>query len=499
MTLKEDKNIYDSIGTYFSGKKLSKNDFLFSVVVSLATLLIFYRIYSGWIITNAHWDLGWLRQVTWHNVFQKMPETCCSVNESNSIYISWFWHFTPLFSIVSLLSYLWPFSSFAWLALLLAIAPALLVFFTCNIFFLSRKPFSKFKAINYFYPILLSLSFGSIRAIAFPHYELYFLVFVLAAVYSAARNSKFLFFLSIIMLVFLKEDSAFYLVILIWFIFFKKLSTLHLIKTTFLLLTLPIVYLVSLNFVQLDYPINPSFPNMTNLESQYLGKPLLSHISIDFIINRLIHIFQVNFVLIMLIILLACIALLTKNDLMMRLIASTLPYFIVSTFAFSWVKGVMLNYELIPVWSSVMLAVLSYPTQTSDSNKHIGVSKVFIFLFLLLGLVNGSAKHVISVGLTQTPNVSTMNSIDLIIQEAKKNAVILDANFFVYNPSLVSYNSWLKDLNELNSAQCFIHLPTSKTKKTLAKNFPNFVFDTRQFKNSSFQVTCLQNKKSSRN
>ena len=57
----------------------------------------------------------------------------------------------------------------------------------------------------------------------------------------------------------------------------------------------------------------------------------------------------------------------------------------------------------------------------------------------------------------------------------------------------------LKDLNELKAGQCFIHLPTSETKKTLVKNFSNFVFVTRQFQDSNFQVTCLQNKKIPRN
>ena len=497
---KKDINIQDAISYYFDGKKLSKHEFIFSMISSLITLVLFYAIYSNWILTNAHWDLGWLKHVTWQNIFQKMPNTCCSTTENNSIYISWLWHFTPFFSIVSALSFLWPFSSFSWFAIFLAMAPALLVFFTCNIFFLQKILFSKFKALNYIFPILLSLSFGSIRAIAFPHYELYFLVFVLSAIYFAAQNSKFLYILSITMAVFLKEDSALYIIILVWFIFFKKISTWYLFKRTLLLLVTPFVYLVSLNFIQVDYPINPSFPNMTNLESQYLGKPLLSHISTNFLVDRLINIVQSNYILIIFIIFLTSIGFLTKNNLTIRLMLSTIPYFFVSIVALSWTKGEMLNYELLPIWTSVMLAVLLSPLYKLQlNNQKKLLTKIILMIFLFFGLINGSVKNIVNVARTPSPDANTVNLLDSLIIEAKENSFILDSNFFVYNQNLVSYNSWLKDLNELTAGQCFIHLPNSNTKKILVKNFSNFGLITNPFQDSSFQVTCLQNKTSSRN
>jgi len=486
-------NIQYAIKTHFNGKKVSKNEFIFSVVTFFVTLALFYFIYSNWIITNAHWDLGWLKEVTWRNIFQKMPSTCCSLTESNSVYISWLWHFTPFFSIVSVLSFLWPFSSFSWFAIFLAMAPASLVFFTCNIYFLRKPLFFNFNALNYIFPILLSLSFGSIRAIAFPHYELYFLVFILSSIYFAAHNLKFLYILSIAMAVFLKEDSAFYIIILIWFVFFRKINIWHLFKISLLLLVFPFIYLVTLNFIHVDYPINPSFPNMTNLESQYLGNPLLSHISMNFIFDRLINVFQANFILIIFIFFLLLLGLHTKNNLIIRLMLSTFPYFFVSLTAASWTKGVMLNYELLPIWTSVILCLLLSPIQLLElNNQKKFLTKITVVVFLMFGLINGSAKNIFNVARTLTPDTNTINSLEFLIKDAKKSSFLLDSNFFIYNQSLVTYNSWLKDMNELKAGQCFVHLPTSKTKRILLQNYPRFALITKQFHDSGLRVTCLK-------
>jgi hypothetical protein len=136
------KTYYSSIYKYIRFKsnfsKLSKFELLFSVLISLITFVFFYFIYSKHILTNAHWDIGWIKQVIWQNVLQKMPEDCCVSGNLSSPYISWKWHLTPFFSLISLISYLWPFTSNSWLITFFAIQPAFLVFFICLIQF-SRK------------------------------------------------------------------------------------------------------------------------------------------------------------------------------------------------------------------------------------------------------------------------------------------------------------------------------------------------------------------------
>ena len=444
-------------------------------------------------MTNAHFDLGWINNVIWRNISQQMPNDCCSADGNNSTYISWVWHFTPFFSIISFFSYFWPFSSFSWLAIFLAIAPAMVVFFTCNIFMLRNKLNSKLKYLSYFFPVLLALSFGTNRTLAFPHYEIYFLVFVLATVYFAATGSKLLYLSSIIALLILKEDSAFYLVILIWFIFFKKIKTKHLIKMTFLLISIPVLYLWALNLVDFKDPISPHFSDLTNLESHYLGKPFLSHVNFDFIVNRLNAIFASNFLLMFLISFLIFVGLSKRNGLMLRFMFSIFPYLFVSIFANSWVKGVMLNYEILPPWTSVLLSILLYQKNQPTDNQKKQRTNFIIVTFLLMGIVNGSTKQIFSTFYAEVPNTNTFNTINDVIKEAKEKDILLDNNFFVYNPKLVSFHSWLKENNEFKNGDCLLHLPNSNTVQKLRVIFPLSKFETKNFLKTNFMVTCRKN------
>ena len=488
------KNFYEYIRGNFSTRKSSKAEFVFSVAITFFVFIFFFIIYNNWLLTSAHWDLGWIKQVIWRNLDQKMPIDCCSPDGNNSNYISWAWHFTPFFTLLSLISFLWPFSSFSWLVMFLAAAPALLVMLTCNLFFSRENYLFRNKIAHYFFPVVLSFTFGAIRAMAFPHYEIYFLVFILAALYAAIKGSKLFFVLSIILTIMLKEDSAFYLIILVWFVGFKKFKIFYLFKTTFYLLLIPTIYLISLTYIQLDDPINPNFPQLTNLESQYLGKPLLSHISIDFITDRFAKILNANHFLIIFIICLTIIGIKTKNYLTVRLMLSTFPYFIVSLIANSWVKGEMLNYELIPIWTSVVIALLFFQIGTVNSKRIKEFIRTVFFIFMLAGLLNGSTNQILRKINLPILDHRMLDSIDYTIQQAKSRSILLDTNFFVYNPNLISYNSWLSNFNNVYPNMCFLHLPSSETNFTLKRIYPDFEFDTEPFENSMFKKTCVSAK-----
>jgi hypothetical protein len=485
-----DAPIYNFIQKYFPQNKLRKSQFVFSILLALGTFILFYRIYSIWIITNAHWDLGWIKHVIWRNIPQQMPTDCCSVDGSNTAYISWAWHFTPLFSLLSAVSYLWPFSSFSWLLVFLSIAPALVVYLTCAIFFLMNNSHTTFY--KFLIPILLSMTFGTIRALAFPHFEIYFLVFILTIIYFAAKRLKPLYFLSIFFVILLKEDSAFYLIILLWCVFFNKIELKKLLRVSFSLIIIPASYLLILNFINLNDEINPNFPNLTNLESQYLGKPLFSHISIEFLINRFNAIINTNLVLILFIIFITFIGIVTRNNMILRLMVSTIPYFIVALLANSWVKGIMLNYEILPLWVSVFLSILVYYKDSAMRNSLRNRINFIMVSFLLLGLVNGSTKQIFLTLSYQVPSKNSVKNIEDIIRDAKKESVLLDKNFFVYSPQMVSFNSWLNDNSQFKKGSCFIHLPDSNSKQILQIINPASRFETERFQETDFLITCMK-------
>lgn len=490
MTETDRLNPFNVISNKSHFSRLSKGESLFTFIVSLAVFVFFYFVYNKHILTDAHWDTGWIKQVIWHNILQKMPGDCCSSGNLSSPYISWRWHFTPLFSLVSLLSYLWPFTVNSWLISFFALQPALLVFFICLIYFSRKIHLYDRKFLNYLLPVILCFTLGSLRALAFPHFELLYLVFLLAMIYYAARNQKMLFIVFVILILSIKEDSAFYLVILIWFVFFGFIAFKKLLLITTILLTPSIIYLILPSFVDYSDQISSNFTDMTNLQAHYLGKPFLSHITLKFLLLRFSDIVQNNYLIIILQAMLTIFAFRYKEYLILRLMMSTIPFWVVSFLAFSWVKGQMLTYEIIPIWSSVVIAILFLPYYKL---KNLISKKIFINLILvilMIGTINTSSKFLIKSALIETPSNRSIRIIDKIINQAKSEGIKLDTNFFVYDPRLVSHDSWLYDLNEFKVGSCFLHLPNSDRKILLEKNNSNLSFETIQYMNSSFFKTC---------
>jgi hypothetical protein len=170
---------------------------------------------------------------------------------------------------------------------------------------------------------------------------------------------------------------------------------------------------------------------------------------------------------------------------------SIIPFWIVALFAVSWVKGQMLTYEIIPIWSALILAILFLPCNSLKDSVLTKRIAYFILPLLIFGLINGSTKMLVNNVFNDTPTSKSMERIDAIIEQALAENTKLDTNFFVYNPRLVSHDSWIYDLNNIRAGTCFLHLPDSDRKLTLEKTRSNLGFETIQYRNSSFFKTCL--------
>ena len=483
-------SIYKLLKDRSSSTRLTKVELLFIFCLSLTTFVVFYFVYSRYILTNAHWDTGWIKQVIWQNVLQKMPYDCCLSGTYSSEYISWEWHFTPLFSLVSLLSYLWPFTANSWLIAFFAVQPTLLFLFTCLIYFSKKVTLFNSNYSNYLVPVLLSTSLGSMRALAFPHYELLYLVFLLAIFYFISRNQKSIVVIFVILILSIKEDSAFYLVILIWAICYGLVRFRKILAASIILLAPSLIYLTYLSFARDSVQISSNFAGMTNLQAHYVGKPFFSHITIDFLASRLTDILQTNFYILFLQFILTVLAIRYREYFILRLMISTIPLWTASLLAVSWVKGQMLTYEIIPIWASIMISILFFPWNKFENSILVKVSSYLIIVVLIFGLVNASSKFLIKTTFMTTPNEQSMTIIDDIIQQAKSDGIKLDTNFFVYNPHLVSHDSWLYDLNNFKSGSCFLHLPDSDRKLTLERTNDDLEFETFKYMDSSFLKTC---------
>jgi hypothetical protein len=133
---------FDEVRAILPKKLQIKKYSIWLILSCFITFIFYYVYYRNTLINQAHWDVGWIRNVIWRNPIQSMPVDCCAVDGQNSEYISWTWHFSPTFSVFSLLSFLWPFSQLSWLVLFFTLQNVIITF--CVNYLLYLKLSNKF-------------------------------------------------------------------------------------------------------------------------------------------------------------------------------------------------------------------------------------------------------------------------------------------------------------------------------------------------------------------
>jgi hypothetical protein len=452
------------------------------------TLLV---VFHNQLALAAHWDTGWIRHVIWRNPAQHMPETCCAVDGENSNLISWSWHFVPLFSLFSVASYLWPFGEILWTASFFALPYALIVQFMlafARICGRNRINKSSFVSIALAL-IVIGFSLGTFRSIQFPHYEIYYLSFSLMLLYFLIQKRIVMVFLATFLCFSVKEDSLIYLMIL-YVAFFLSKSNIKRVFTNSLLLCIPaLIYLLAMEFLEFADPPNPDFPDQSSLQSQYLGTPPLKHINFGFLLDRIYENLKWNFELYLFVIVLTIAAARRSRSLATRFLLCLSPHVLVAWIGFAETKGIWVSYHQVPIWTSVLLFLLVLEIRYAFFASKAML--VIILIFSLLSYYSFSVPYVAK-GLISTGKATSIYAeVDEVIRSALVGSDVLDSNFFFYDPSLVSVNSWLRDNSQFPKNGCLVHLQNSVAPQKLQQSLKIEVKSQVPI-GRNFQRTCFE-------
>jgi hypothetical protein len=483
---------YEFYCSQFKIQSLDKKNVYISFIVSIISLVFFCTVYAHLVLSNAHWDVGWINQVIWKNPMQLMPTDCCSRDGENSAFISWGWHFTPLFTGISLLSYLWPFGQTAWLILFFSLAPSLSVFIVVLLFLSNTKDMKFSLKFKVYFAIVLSISFGVVRAVAFPHYEIYLVPLILGLILALALNKKFLVVILLFLIISLKEDSIFYVIALIWAIGISRMSTRKIILLSIYLAIIPLAYLLSINFGVFSDPLLINFPNQTNLEAHYLGSPIFSHLSYDFLHERVFLIIRSNFLLIAFTFFLFGLSIILCNSFLMRMILCTIPFWFLSLISLSWVKGTMMTYELLPIWIPILIALIYFPYTEIVNTIKVKILYFIFLTFLTASLVGGNGRSFIRNLTYEIPTFNTLKDLDYNLKLAKSKGFKIDPFLFSISPKNASYRSSLHDVTHMQDLKCFVHFPGSTTPEIFKAKFNDWQYITTDFEFSGLKLTCTK-------
>lgn len=450
-------------------RKLQPAEKIAQVIFSTLVFFVLFEVYRNQVSMSAHWDVGWIKHVIWRNPLQEMPNSCCALDGENSKFIAWSWHSIPLFSIFSLISYVYPFSQQTWLITFFALPYAIIVY--CIIYFglisssFSRGP-KKVLFIS-FISTMIGLSFGVSRSIYFPHYEIYFCSFILLFLFYQKNSSKLPAIISLLLCISVKEDSAFYLVILYLAFFWKFESIRKLVTNSLLILSSSLTYLILLSFISFDDPPNPSFPNQTALQSQYLGSPAFRHLTLNFIYQRLLLNVTDNLFLYLFI---AVIIFIAKSSMIgesLRMLAAIFPHVCVALIGISSVKGGWAVYHQVPIWTTLLIFLIYFQMNFQILNK----AKFLVptIALCISSLLSSSLIYVYD-GLKPNHNRTLIDrNVQSVIDEATSRGDILDSNFFVYNPEKVSIHTWLREYTDFKKDMCLVSLKDSKSVSKLSE------------------------------
>jgi len=450
-------------------QKLNPWEKTVQVIISTFVFFALFVVYRNQISMGAHWDVGWIKHVIWRNPLQEMPNSCCALDGENSIFIAWSWHSIPLFSIFSLISFVFPFGQQVWLITFLALPYAIIVYSVIYFGLTSvSSPRARMKILFVsLFSTIVALSFGVFRSIYFPHYEIYFCSFLLLFLYYLQKTSKLPSILSLLLCISVKEDSAFYLVILYMVFFWQLESKRKLIANSLLLLSSSLIYLILLSFVSFTDPPNPSFPNQTALESQYLGSPAFRHLTADFLYERIRLNVVDNLLLYLLIALLLLIAKSPAIGYSPRVLYAVFPHVIVALIGIASVKGGWAVYHQIPIWTTVLLFLIYFQMHFQILNR-----KVFLVPLLTLcisSLLSTSSKYIYD-GINPPYDRSLIDrNVQSVINQAVSRGDILDTNFFVYNSNKVSIHSWLREYTDFKNGMCLVSLNNSNSISKLSE------------------------------
>ena len=324
------------------------------IPTTLYTNYVIYYFYTG---RATLLDVGWFSYLSTHSLSWSItnPPVLYSAKTGGSFLTT---HISPFFHLLSilyekLLSFI---PQDIYFALFIGICYGVI---SLSIFIAGVRLLPK---VNMLYLLILTLisiltSFNgaSLALIGFPHIEIAIAAFILLFISLYFSGYKKLSIVPLIFLLLIREDAGFHLFALLMMILLIQLLYLKSIKrldyTLMLIAIFSFIYSLTVIYIQKHY-----FPGDNALVRIYLGKPIFSHLSADFMKHRLNFIIHNREYLYIPALATLILSLITRNIFLLASLLATTPWIALSLVAITYMPGSLSNYYIFP-----LIITLSWP------------------------------------------------------------------------------------------------------------------------------------------
>lgn len=410
---------------FFEGlPKNRKIDYIDAFIVFTLSIIFFNYFYKH-IILYSHPDIGWIGNLIYRNPLQSLQNQSYKLGWQSG----WEFHYSPFLSIISLLSFLWPFGAIKWLSLFFTLQVVLIYYPVLRIVqrFFIHKGTIKEKILTNALAIPLSLGGSITGSLLFPHYELYQVAFFTWVFYGILLSNKLIVLVSSFLFLSVREDSFLYagVIILILGVILRA-KAFYLAAAVVLL-----VFLLQLFSRQLLFDTPSIF------KTDYLGDPTLSHINLSHFLTRGELIIKNNYPIFMTFYLILFVGIWQFNKSVLLNSFILIPLLLMGMFSFSPTKGSFSLYYSIPffyIYFPNILLILR-----ANLIRFQRVFCFFICMALTLSIPQNNF-YILQVASTKIPPGYSEKAFKGALRDAIFLGYPVDSTMYAYGPELMNHD-----------------------------------------------------------
>jgi hypothetical protein len=404
-------------------RKLNYIDVFFLFTLSI----IFFNYFYKHIILYSHPDIGWIRSLIYRNPLQLLQNQSYKLDWQSG----WEFHYSLFLSIISLLSFLWPFGAIKWLSLFFTLQVVLIYYPVLRIaqnYFVHKGTIKEKILINTL-AIPLSLGGSITGSLLFPHYELYQVVFFIWVLYGILLSNKLIVLVSGFLFLSIREDSFLYAGVI-----FLILGAILRAKAFYLAAAVVLfVFLLQLFSRQLLFDTPSIF------RTDYLGEPTLSHINLSHFLARGELIIENNYPIFITFYLIIFVGIWQLNKSVLLNSIILIPLLLMGMFSFSPAKGSFILYYSIPffyIYFPNILLILRA--------NLIRFQRVFCF-FICMALsisIPQNDFYILQVASTKIPSGYSEKAIEGALRDAILLDYPVDSTMYAYGPEQMNHGMY---------------------------------------------------------
>jgi hypothetical protein len=414
--------------------------FLHAAFLTTVCFVLSYSFFIRHIVLNAHPDVGWISELIWRNPLQLLESESYKVGWGSG----WEFHTSPILSIASLFSYLWPGLQITWMATFLATQVSLVYWPLQQILrlrvFMTQRPLD--AVLSYLTAFLLTVGGAVTGSLIFPHYELFQVTFFVWMLFSLHCNNRFAFYSFSALFLTVREDSLLFAIAFILFAapFANKLIRRKLITLIILLLSVLGLFFLVRRLI---------FDTESIFSSDYLGNPPLDHLSVQFLVQRFELMLSNNVWTFGTIF---CLVVLAVYNEAWRSIASVMPVFGLvgaGLLTYSAAKGTFLFYYSIPFFFFILISLLTLVS----SHTNLKLSMRMALAISLAPLALPIFQNDFYVGRTlasQIPESASLAELESHTRRFVEQGFLVHESMYAFNPSamrpgVISYSETIEE------------------------------------------------------